>query len=76
MKYKPKSLKSAIILVVIVVAFILLLSYLGIRIHSPCFQRRLQSNKCSKIAPRINGKQGLFLFSGRNGKEVVSVCRE
>lgn len=30
MKYKPKSLKSAIILVVIVVAFILLLSYLGI----------------------------------------------
>lgn len=29
MKYKPKSLKSAIILVVIVVAFILLLSYLG-----------------------------------------------
>ena len=30
MKYKPKSLKSTIIFVVIIVAFILLLSYLGI----------------------------------------------
>ncbi len=30
MKYKPKSLKSTIILVIIVVAFVLLLSYLGI----------------------------------------------
>ena len=49
--------------------------YNWIRIHSPCFERRLQSKKCPKIAPRTYRKQGLFLSLRQTGRRWCS-CAE